>query len=168
VSSTRIPFEMNVESMESFNILDAGYNYSHAGFRIYFYRNIVGGLLSGFYLPTGLLSLISMISFGINPEVVPGRLGLLVTLYLITSNVYNAVQAPTTRGYSFIEVWMIGVQGTILLAIFEYGIVLYSMKFLKKTRLDDVDKWTFCGALLAFLFFNIYYWGIVVNLNKLQ
>ena len=70
VSSTRIPFEMNVESMESFNILDAGYNYSHAGFRIYFYRNIVGGLLSGFYLPTGLLSLISMISFGINPEVV--------------------------------------------------------------------------------------------------
>ena len=60
------------------------------------------------------------------------------------------------------------IQGTILLAIFEYGIVLYSMKFLKKTRLDDVDKWTFCGALLAFLFFNIYYWGIVVNLNKLQ
>ena len=70
ISSTRIPFDMKVESTEPFNILDAGYNYSHAGFKLYFYRNEIGGLLSGFYLPTGLLAIMSMISFGINPEVV--------------------------------------------------------------------------------------------------
>ena len=70
VTSTRIPFEMKVQSTQPFNVLDAGYEYSHAGFRIYFKRTDVTGLLSGFYGPTGLFALLSMISFSINPDVV--------------------------------------------------------------------------------------------------
>ena len=55
---------------------------------------------------------------------VPGRVGLLLTAYLIASNVYSSVQAPQSRGFCFIDVWMVGVQISILTAIFEYGIVL--------------------------------------------
>ena len=91
----------------------------------------------------------------------PGRLGLLVTLYLITSNIYNAITAPSTRGYSYIEVWMSGIQITILLAIFEYGVVLSCMKFLGKGKMDDIDKWTFFVALTFFAIFNLYYWSSI-------
>ena len=88
---------------------------------------------------------------------VPGRLGLLVTLYLITSNIYSAVQAPASRGFSYIEVWMIGIEATILLAILEYGMVLCCRKFLKKCDLNCVDIWTFFAAFLFFVIFNVYF-----------
>ena len=56
---------------------------------------------------------------------VPGRMGLLVTLKLINSNVYMTINnAPHERGFSQIEVWMIGVEGVILLALMEYGFLL--------------------------------------------
>ena len=40
-------------------------------------------------------------------------MGLLVTLHLISSNVYNSLNAPQKRGFSYIEVWMIGAQGVL-------------------------------------------------------
>ena len=113
----------------------------------------------------------------------PGRLGLLITLYLITSNVYGSVQAPKSRGFSFIEIWMVGIQYTILLAIFEYALVLLLTRRLKnrllemkrfaqvdilKQELDTqkndhivqlLDKWTMVCSALCFLLFNICYWS---------
>ena len=65
-----LTFKIQVESTQPFTILDAGYNYSHAGLRLYFVRYKIGGLISGFFGPTGLFALLSMISFGISPEVV--------------------------------------------------------------------------------------------------
>ena len=59
---------------------------------------------------------------------VPGRMGMIVTLYLISANVYNSVEAPKDRGFSYIELWMVGTQFPILLALCEYGIVLYLQK----------------------------------------
>jgi hypothetical protein len=52
---------------------------------------------------------------------------------------------------------MIGIEATILLAILEYGMVLCCMKFLKKSDLNNVDKWTFFLALVIFFIFNVYY-----------
>ena len=60
---------------------------------------------------------------------VPGRMGLLVTLFLISSNIYSSLQAPQTRGFSYLDVWMVGVNGLILFAIFEYGIILAWKKY---------------------------------------
>ena len=55
-------------------------------------------------------------------------MAMILTLYLISSNVYNAVDAPNGRGFSNIEIWMVGAQFPILLALFEYGFVLYLKK----------------------------------------
>ena len=55
-------------------------------------------------------------------------MAMILTLYLISSNVYNAVDAPNGRGFSNIEIWMLGAQFPILLALFEYGFVLYLKK----------------------------------------
>ena len=56
-------------------------------------------------------------------------MGLLVTLFLISSNVYNSVNAPDKRGFSYIETWMIGAQGVILFSLLEYGLVLGWKKY---------------------------------------
>ena len=64
-------------------------------------------------------------------------MGMVVTLYLISANVYNAVEAPPTRGFSYIEVWMFGNQAPILLALFEYGFILLLKKIAKKKTNEE-------------------------------
>ena len=60
-------------------------------------------------------------------------MGMIVTLYLISANVYNSVDAPSNRGFSFIEIWMIGTEIPILLALCEYGFVLHLKKVTEKS-----------------------------------
>ena len=69
---------------------------------------------------------------------VPGRLGLLVTLNLILMNVYNSVNAPTKRGFSFIEVWLLGVEIPFLVGILEYGMILSVKKYKSKKKVTSV------------------------------
>ena len=52
-----------------------------------------------------------------------------MTLYLISTNVYNSVDAPPGRGFSYIEIWMVGTQFPILLALCEYGLILCLKKY---------------------------------------
>ena len=59
---------------------------------------------------------------------------MIVTLYLISTVVYNAVDAPSGRGFSNIEVWMLGAQFPILLALCEYGFILYLKKHANKNE----------------------------------
>ena len=87
-------------------------------------------------------------------------MGLLVTLFLISSNVYGSLKAPQTRGFSYLEVWMVGVNGVNLLAIIEYGIVLAWKKYSvnattvsntnakpKIPMQDSNSSWFYCNAM---------------------
>ena len=58
-------------------------------------------------------------------------MGMLVTLYLITANTYAAMEAPPNRGFSYAEVWMVGVQVPILVALIEYAYILSKLKAIK-------------------------------------
>lgn len=76
---------------------------------------------------------------------------MIVTLYLISANVYNAVEAPQGRGFSYTEVWILGTQFPILLALCEYGFVLYLKKIEEKveTRKNPSKSHKyFCAARL--------------------
>ena len=70
VQQSRLPFEITLESLGEFPILEEGLNFSYAGIKMIFKRNNVGLLASGFYFPTLVFSLLSLLSFAINPEVV--------------------------------------------------------------------------------------------------
>ena len=64
-----------------------------------------------------------------------------MTLYLIAINVYSSViEAPKSRGYSYIEEWMIGVHIPMLTAILEYGIILAMKKYQHKIKTPVVIK----------------------------
>ena len=65
---------------------------------------------------------------------------MIVTLYLISTNVYNSVEAPNGRGFSYIEIWMVGTQFPILLALCQYGFVLYLKKVDKTLSKNPANK----------------------------
>ena len=77
-------------------------------------------------------------------------MGMILTLYLISANVYNSVEAPSGRGFSPIEIWMLGTQIPILLALFEYGFVLYLKKIDMKTTNSSVSQKKCIGSVLKF------------------
>jgi len=93
------------------------------------------------------------------------------------------------RGFSYIEIWMGGVQASMLVAIIEYGILLTMKKYKKMKKnnstikvsslrvvdsksviVDDswdidgisrkMDLFTFFGSLIFIMLFNIAYWMI--------
>ena len=70
MEGSRLPFDIELKSMNTFGVFDAGYNYSYAGMAVHFSRNGLGLLLGGFYGPTTVFKVLSLISFNINPEVV--------------------------------------------------------------------------------------------------
>ena len=100
-------------------------------------------------------------------------MGMIVTLYLISANVYNSVDAPKTRGFSYIEIWMFGSQFPILLALLEYGFILYlkkvvkisdgneTKKFDKKIKMLDMGSMIF--SICCFMIFASVYWIVALT-----
>ena len=77
-------------------------------------------------------------------------MGLLATLYLISSNVYGSLPAPQNRGFSYIEVWTSGTQTITMFAIIEYGFILGLKKYAISTKITD--------AVIIFIIFVLSYW----------
>ena len=108
-----------------------------------------------------------------------------MTLYLISANVYNSVDAPKVRGFSYIEIWIFGSQFPISLALIEYGFVLYLKKVAKKVNEeknmkimdgklikakpdleDKIKKLDFATMIFSFVFFVLFailYWTILLS-----
>ena len=118
-------------------------------------------------------------------------MGMLVTLYLISANVYNAVDAPPGRGFSYIELWMVGMQFPILFALVEYSIILGIKKYFKyknenkctsvinvKPNVSNqrhhsrdsnhlfykIDLFSFILSIFSFVTFCLVYWTLLKNL----
>ena len=100
-------------------------------------------------------------------------MGMIVTLYLISANVYNSVDAPKNRGFSYIEIWMLGSQFPILVALVEYGIVLYLKKIVKisdqdemkifEERIKKLDLATMIFSFCSFMIFASIYWIVALT-----
>ena len=109
---------------------------------------------------------------------------MIVTLYLISANVYNSVDAPKARGFSYIEVWMLGTQLPILLALCEYGFILHwkklgqasnhenqtmttdESKLTFEDKIKQIDYFTMILSFCCFMTFGFLYW--IVNSLKYQ
>ena len=69
------------------------------------------------------LSQVSWVSFLISPSVVPGRMGLLVTLFLVLTNMFNTINtvSPTVQGLTSISIWLLGCIIFVAGAVAEYA-----------------------------------------------
>ena len=132
-SSSGLPFDVEMLAPESTPIplLEASSIYSLVSMKINLKRNAreFNKLLISYYLPSGSFAIMSAFSFFIMPEVVPGRMGMLVTIFLVETAIYGSVEAPPLRGFTYIELWYIGVQIPIIFAIIEYGMTLAALKY---------------------------------------
>ena len=174
IETGALPFTSVAKSIESSTFQRRSNNISQTGLEFRFCRDsqTFKQLLGTFYLPLILFAIISMSSFFIKPEVVPGRMGLIVTLFLILINTYKSVNAPQARGFSFIEIWYIGIQIPIVFAFLEYAIILASTRKYGLERelklgnqlirvqeiLSIVDQVSFWISVLYLVIFNLIYW----------
>ena len=74
-------------------------------------------------------------SFQVNPEVIPGRMTLLVTIFLVLINIFNTIQtnSPKAEGLTAIEAWVIACIIFVFGALGEYTVILLKIKLKKLT-----------------------------------
>jgi hypothetical protein len=74
-----------------------------------------------------LFTIVSWVSFVIKPENVPGRMGLLVTIFLVLINIFNGfkLNAPVSKNLNAMDVYMLMCIGQTFLALAEYSVLLF-------------------------------------------
>ncbi len=85
-----------------------GMRMSYSGWRVLLRRKLHLHV-SEVYFPTAIYVALSWLSFLVAPEVVPGRMALLVTLLLVLVNVFNRVSAivPANSKFTALGLWLI-------------------------------------------------------------
>ena len=78
------------------------------GFELKLKRKMAHYIIT-YYLPTGMFVIVSWISFLVPPESVPGRMTILVTVFLCLVNIFNSItnNIPKADGLTAIEAFII-------------------------------------------------------------
>ncbi|KAG1654707.1 Glycine receptor subunit alpha-2 [Nymphon striatum] len=104
-------------------------------------RRRLGYHLFHTYIPTGLIVVMSWISFWISPEAVPARVTLAVTslLTLATQNTQSQASLPPVSYVKAIDVWMSSCTVFVFCSLMEYAMVTYFMRYRNKFTQSEVD-----------------------------
>ena len=83
-----------------------------------------------YYFPAGMFVIVSWISFLVPPESVPGRMTILVTVFLVLVNIFNSITSniPKADGLTAIESFIIVCIIFVFGALIEYAVILFSLK----------------------------------------
>eukprot|EP00095_Tigriopus_kingsejongensis_P000172 maker-scaffold487_size158652-snap-gene-0.40 protein:Tk00172 transcript:maker-scaffold487_size158652-snap-gene-0.40-mRNA-1 annotation:"gamma-aminobutyric acid receptor subunit delta-like" len=104
--------------------------YMACGFQIHMRRKRYQ-LIFQIYLPCILFVCVSWVSFLIRPLVVPGRMALLVTLFLVLVNIFNNVRSsapiPASISLNAIDTYLVVSIFMVFLALLEYAVVLFTI-----------------------------------------
>ena len=162
-SNGRLKYDFEFKALPPTVFSDFGHDYSNAKLEIKFGRTEKSRskIFGGYYMESEIFAMLSLISFFIHSDSVPGRMGMLIMLYLIQIDTYNSAEVPPHQGFGSIEFWFIGMQIPILLGILEYGTTLAMKKFWpvqKENKLKNIDLCTFFVSCLYLVTFNgVYY-----------
>lgn len=163
----------------------AGQNYSVTGIEMKLARNIQKYLYI-YYLPSGLFVVVSWVGFLIPPEVVPGRMAMLITLFLVLTNIFNIVttNSPNVEGMTAIAAWMLVCIFFVFGALVGYAYLLWKKKKsclkrkktkkqseeegkLRQLRKEDyrskVDDVFLVVFPMMFMVFNLIYWPMCLS-----
>jgi len=104
-------------------------NYSVAGFELTLRRKVSHYIITC-YLPSGMFVIVSWISFLIPPDIVPGRMTLLITVFLVLVNIFNTITTniPKAEGLTAIEAFVIVCVLFVFGALMEYAGILLQLK----------------------------------------
>ena len=84
-----------------------------------------------------------------NPEVIPGRMTLLIIICLVLINMFNTIQSnsPTAEGITAIESWVIACIIFVFGALCEYALILFFIK-ISILRLEEAEERGVANLLL--------------------
>ena len=88
------------------------------------------------FMPTLLMVALSFISFIIPPNCYPGRISLLVTIFLCIINVMTSAMqnSPESNGLNAMNCWFLICLAQVAFASLEYAVIIYFMRFSKKIQ----------------------------------
>lgn len=120
--------------------LDIG-NFSLTGFKVQLTRNYMKYVFN-YFLPSGLFVVVSWSSFLIPPENVPGRMTLLVTLFLVLINIFNNIttQSPNTETMTSISAWMLSCIFFVFGALAVYAVILFLIYMKGKAKIVSASS----------------------------
>ena len=89
--------DYTIEKIEEYSLVDP----ARFGIKITFKRSLhaTNGILINYNLMCGMIVVVSSINFLVDPKIVPGRAGLLVTLFLVLTNFFCAAQVNWNLEY---------------------------------------------------------------------
>ena len=87
----KLDYKFQFESLPTAEYQDNGYKYSETRIKMIFERTEKSRIkiIGGYHATTAIFAILSLLSFFIQPDVVPGRMGMLIILYLIQINMYR-------------------------------------------------------------------------------
>lgn len=114
--------------------------YSACGFQVKLQRKQMQFVVQ-VYLPSAMFVIVSWVSFLVKPEVVPGRMAMLVTLFLVLINIFNSVreQAPISSSLNAVDLYLVVCISFVFASLIEYAVILLFMKKRRKPR-STIDK----------------------------
>ena len=127
------------------------------------------------YLTSISLVLVTWFSFTIDPTVIPGRMGMLITIFLVLINIFVGVKnsSPTSNGLNAVDVFLVVCIGQVFAALCEYTLVLQkygqpknestSQKPSLNSKWNPIDKVAIYAFPLVFTTFLFIYFVIYMN-----
>jgi len=151
-------------------------NYSVVGHEMSLRRQYEMYIIKSF-MPTFALVLMASISFKIPGVAIPGRMALLITIFLVLVNIANSSESHfSSNGLNALDIWLRLCMAFVACAIGEYAIILSIIyKGCAKVRANNdkngsidnlehfgtaaaLDKKAFFAFLACFCFCNAIYW----------
>ena len=123
----KLQYVINVKELPSSHRIYriAGRDWATCGFSLELKR-LTTQIIIQVYLTSTSLVIVSWLSFIIQPSSIPGRMGLLVTVFLVIINIFIGVknQSPMANGLNAIDVFLVVCIGQVFVALLEYALVL--------------------------------------------
>ena len=112
------------------------------GFELTLERHYIKHMWS-YYFPTMIFVMVSWVSFMIPPEVIPGRMALLITLLLVLVNVFGTViYTHQTKYLTLLDIWMISCIIFVCGALVAYAAILWNKMFRTRKVSHDIKPFT--------------------------
>ena len=118
-----------------------------AGFELTLRRKVSHYIIT-YYLPSGMFVIVSWISFLVPPEIVPGRMTLLVTVFLVLVNIFNTITTniPKAEGLTGTDLYKLGQKlkenfPKALLHIYSLDCPLACCGFVQNSEGKKVQHW---------------------------
>ena len=122
---------------KAFEYLNGKYDF--CGFQIFLRRNRINYLIS-VYVPTCMFVVVSWVSFIIKPKLVPGRMTLLITIFLVLINILNEIRstAPSSKNLHAVDLYLIICILHLFGVMAEYSVVLVILRYVGTNNRDDM------------------------------